>query len=675
MMNIAKRMIIAVSATAMLMTMPIVFPDKVFAADVCDIDTAITYQKIQGFGGINLPEWTGSDLTDAQCQTAFGNGEDELGLSILRVYVNNDPSQWYKALPVAKKAVAQGAVVFATPWNPPDELCETFTRTKTNWDVSVTVQEEQKRLRHDKYAEYAQHLNDFVHYIRDNGVELYSISVQNEPDYGEEWTWWTSDECLDFIINYGDQIDCRLMSPETFQYNKEYYNKILENLEAFANIDLFGTHFYGTTRSNMDFPALESCGKDIWMTEVYVPNSDQDSADRFPEALQVSENIHNGLVVGNISAYTWWYIRRHYGLMKEDGNISKRGYCMAQYSKFVRPGDIRISATEQPAEDVYISAYQGDDNQIVIVAVNESSTSYAQNFSLSNEEEITDIDRYRTSADENLALTENLEYDGSSFWAQLPAESVSTFIITVDGDIVPTEPDTQPDTDNKGYYFHDTFEGNTDSWNGRGSATVTLSGRTSYAGKESLLVQDRTSAWNGAGKSLDTKTFIPGNAYSFSANIMYFDGDATDKFYLKLQYTDAEGTTHYTSIAEATAVKGEWTQLANTDFVIPDGASDMVLYVETVESINNFYIDEAIGATGGTIINGAESNSFIIGDINNDGIINVFDLVLAKKGLLYGFDSNTTSLAADVNQDGSVMVTDIILLQKWLFGKIKSFTE
>ena len=117
MMNIAKRMIVAVSATAMLMTMPIVFPDKVFAANVCDIDTAITYQKIQGFGGINLPEWTGSDLTDAQCQTAFGNGEDELGLSILRVYVNNDPSQWYKALPVAKKAVAQGAVVFATPWS------------------------------------------------------------------------------------------------------------------------------------------------------------------------------------------------------------------------------------------------------------------------------------------------------------------------------------------------------------------------------------------------------------------------------------------------------------------------------------------------------------------------------------------------------------------------------
>ena len=138
----------------------------------------------------------------------------------------------------------------------------------------------------------------------------------------------------------------------------------MNNSKAMANCDLFGTHFYGTQRSWMDFPELENSGKEIWMTEVYVPNSDKDSANRYPEALQVSENIHNAMVVGNMSAYTWWYIRRNYGLMTEDGKISKRGYCMAQYSKYVRPGDVRIDATEQPADNVYVSAYKGDDNQV-----------------------------------------------------------------------------------------------------------------------------------------------------------------------------------------------------------------------------------------------------------------------------------------------------------------------
>ena len=56
------------------------------------IDSGTTYQTIRGFGGMNHPEWAG-DLTAAQRQTAFGNGEGELGFSIVRVYVNEDRNQ------------------------------------------------------------------------------------------------------------------------------------------------------------------------------------------------------------------------------------------------------------------------------------------------------------------------------------------------------------------------------------------------------------------------------------------------------------------------------------------------------------------------------------------------------------------------------------------------------
>lgn len=50
------------------------------------------------------------------------------------------------------------------------------------------------------------------------------------------------------------------------------------------------------------------------MTEVYTDNNND--ADLWTNALNVSENIYNGLVVGNMSAYVWWYIRRSYGLLK-----------------------------------------------------------------------------------------------------------------------------------------------------------------------------------------------------------------------------------------------------------------------------------------------------------------------------------------------------------------------
>ena len=594
----------AISAAAMLLSISAVFPAN--AASVCNVDTSVTYQKIRGFGGINLPEWISQgDMTDAQRQKAFGNGKDELGLTVLRIYCSDDSNAWKNAVPTAKYAQKMGATIFATPWNPPASM---------RFNGDNTIKGGKYQLDKSKSADYAKHLNNFVKYMEGQGINLYSISVQNEPDYAAEWTYWSPQELTSFIANYGKAVTAgthaKLMSPESFQYRKDIYNSILSNQQAFNNVDLFGTHFYGTPREWMDFPALENSGKEIWMTEVYVPNSDADSADRWPEALSVSENIHNGVVVGNLNAYVWWYIRRSYGLLKENGQISKRGYCMAQYSKFVRPGDVRINATESPEKNVYISAYKNSKNQVTIVAVNKSDNGYAQQFSLSKGEKITDIDRYRTTGSENLALTENLEYTGSSFWAQLPAQSVSTFIISTDGTASsqPSEPDTpveiQPDE--KGYYIHETFENGVGDFKGHGGTDVSLSGRQPYEGKEALIVQNREKTWNGAEIALDSNTFKAGNTYSFSVNTAYLDGDnALDTFALTLQYKGADGETHFSSVARAEIPKGQWGQLANQKYTIPEGASNLVLYVETTGAVNNIYLDDFVIAKAGTAIAGA----------------------------------------------------------------------
>ncbi|MCM1133905.1 MAG: carbohydrate binding domain-containing protein [Ruminococcus flavefaciens] len=664
--KIIKRLSAVFTASAMLFTLTAVLPETETATAVSDISVDISkeYQTIRGFGGINHPEWTGADLTASQRQTAFGNGDDELGLTILRVFVNPDSSQWNKALPTAQYATEKGVTIFASPWEPPANLAESGG---SNGKL---------HLPKSNYGAYAEHLNNFGQYMKDNGVDLYSISVQNEPDYASEWTYWSTDETTDFIANYGDKItSTRLMSPESFQYapenaswvkdgGKTFYRKILENSKAMANCDLFGTHMYGTSREWMDFPDLENSGKEIWMTEVYVPNSEADSANRYPEAIQVSENIHNAMVVGNMSAYTWWYIRRSYGLMTEDGKISKRGYCMAQYSKYVRPGAVRVEATEQPEDDVLVSAYK-DDNQVTIVAINKGDTDYTKKFSVANES-ISDVDRYRTSASENIAPTLNMEFNSDSFWSQLPANSVSTFVVTLSDE--PAEPNQY------GWYFADDFEGSTCDWNIRGSGEVLISGRTAYVGDESLLVKDRENAWNGASKTLDTKAFQAGNEYSFSANVMYYDGDSTEKFYLKLQYTDSDGKTRYSTIAESTAVKGEWVQLTNKNYKIPADAKDMQIYVETAESTENFYIDDVIGAVAGTAIVGAgESKNVILGDINYDGRIDVFDMILARQGITDGFDSKSAEIPADVDQSGEYNVNDAVLIQQFILGQISEF--
>ena len=646
------------------------------AASLCTINTSKTYQTIRGFGGINLPEWVGSDMSSAQVQKAFGNGDDELGLTILRIYVSDDSNSWSRAVPTALAAQKLGATVFATPWNPPASMRNT---------VNGGVAGGKYQLRKDKWADYAKHLNSYVKFMESKGVNLYSVSVQNEPDYAADWTYWSASDLASFIAQYGKQVTsgtkAKLMSPESFQYRKDIYNAILNNSAAYNNTDLFGTHFYGTQRSQMDFPALENSGKEIWMTEVYVPNSEANSNERWPEAIKVSENIHNGLVVGNLNAYVWWYIRRNYSPMNENGTISKRGYCMAQFSKFVRPGDVRVDATEQPATNVLVSAYKNNKNQVTIVAVNNSDDGYAQQFSVGMN--ISDVDRWRTTSNENLAKTENLEYSGDSFWAQLPARSVSTFVVTLEGgsgNDQPSEPVTPPintDPDENGYYFHDTFEGDTFSWEGHGAAEATLSGRTPYKDKEALLSQNREKAWNGLQKSLSTDVFKPGNEYSFSVCAEYLEGSTpTQEFVLSLQYADSAGETQFAHIAQATALKGQYVQLANTNFKIPEGASDLLLYVETTEGTGNFYIDEAIGAVSGTKVDGPSPVTFVLGDINCDGSVDAFDVIAARRGLISGtFSSNISSLAADVDMSGEYNITDTLLIQQYILGKITAFPD
>lgn len=227
-----------------------------------------------------------------------------------------------------------------------------------------------------------------------------------------------------------------------------------------------------------------------------------------------------------------------------------------------------------------------------------------------------------------------------------------------------------------GWYFQSTFEGDLDGWSGRGDAEVMTSGRTNYVGEEALLVQNRTAAWNGAARSLNPKAFVAGKTYSFSTNVQYFDGDATDTFYFKLQYTDANGDTQYDTIAEGTAIQGEWMQLANKNYKIPEGATNLQIYVETKDSTNNFYLDEVIGAVGGTGILGAgEAPTLTLGDVNADGVINVLDLSLAKHGVSSGFSGNVAKLAVDVDQNRIVDAADVKMLQDYLLGRISVFSK
>jgi len=166
---------------------------------------------------------------------------------------------------------------------------------------------------------------------------------------------------------------------------------------------------------------------------------------------------------------------------------------------------------------------------------------------------------------------------------------------------------TNDEPDKDGYFFHDTFESGTNRWENRGYASVSQSKTDAYQGSGSLYCSKREYNWSGAARSLSTSTFEPGKEYSFSVAVKYDEGPASQNFFLSLQYDLDE--TNYDKIAIEKVTKGEWTQLANTNYKIPANASNLLFYVETEEGLESFYVDEAIGAPAGTTINGPNSSA------------------------------------------------------------------
>lgn len=232
----------------------------------------------------------------------------------------------------------------------------------------------------------------------------------------------------------------------------------------------------------------------------------------------------------------------------------------------------------------------------------------------------------------------------------------------------PVKPDPV-EPDENGYYFHSTFEKNTDSWSSRGDSTVMNSSAAAATGSMSLAVTGRTDTWNGAGYTLDTATFQPGSAYSFSVLAMQ-DAAASDDFKLSLQY-DLNGETNYDTIATATGAKGEWVQLANTAYTIPAGATGLLLYVETADSTNSFYMDEAIGAVKGTKIDAGlpdQPDTPTMGDVDGSGAVDAKDMKTLLNYLIRKTSTLANAEAADLDGNGVINAMDMALLKRSLLG-------
>jgi len=373
-----------------------------------------THQIIRGFGAANILQWQ-PDMTNSEIETAFGTGEGQLGFSILRLRLQPQKYLWSTNVPTAKKAHDMGVLVFASPWNAPSEMLETVNG--------------QRRVRYDMYDEYAAHLDSFNTFMTSNGVPMYAVSVQNEPDYANDWTGWTANEMLTFMKENASVIGTRVMAPESFQFRHEMSDPILNDPLACANLDIVGGHIYGGGLA--PYPLAESKGKEVWMTEHL--SGRESNANNWSWALDVATEI-NSVMNAGMNAYVWWYIVRYYGPISDGtndsgrkGEVTKKGYVMSQFARFIRPGFFRVEATENPQVKVFISAYKHD-SKVVVVVINLNSNPVNPTFEIKNGTVTTGIP-YVTSEEKNCVQGDDIPISNNLLNTALEQSSITTFVL------------------------------------------------------------------------------------------------------------------------------------------------------------------------------------------------------------------------------------------------------
>ncbi|MBR6121961.1 MAG: hypothetical protein IKQ05_06180 [Prevotella sp.] len=347
------------------------------------LDAQNPHQHITGFGGfVCSPQFAYNHMSTADIKKVWGTGST-VGCNIMRLIIPVGSGSWGSSLQTAKLAKQLGLTLFASPWGQP-------ANWKTNnSSVAKTSDGKEGKLKRENWPDYAKYLDDYVKYLRNNGVELDAISIQNEPNWPctYDGCLWSASEMAEFVKTYGRTISCKIITPETIGVSDDYVNA-LNNDNVLNSFDIYGGHQYGGIQPG--YKQLGQKGKELWMTE-YLINWNENKADSEKRNYSFSSDFFdffraiNTCMLGDFNAWIHYAAKRYYGMLGDGtfgtttGVVTKRGYIMAHYARFVT-GMTRIDAiwNDIAAQQLEGSAYLSQTGDSIVAVIANTSDKVCQ---------------------------------------------------------------------------------------------------------------------------------------------------------------------------------------------------------------------------------------------------------------------------------------------------------
>jgi glucuronoarabinoxylan endo-1,4-beta-xylanase len=426
------------SGTSVLWVDNIEFTGSILPATNCVVDWNNVHQRIDGFGASSA--WNGS-WTTSQANMFFStnsgtgvtldgatnfsfNGVD---LSLLRNHIAPGGTTWEQN--IMQMAQARGAKVWSTPWSPAAQF-----KSIDNIDGGSFV---------GTPANYQAYANEQAGYVasmkNQYGVNLYAISVQNEPD-ADVTTYescnWTAQQIHDFVpylynaLLASNVAATKIMLPESQNW-QDYSNLAVTAMtdpNVAADVGIIADHNYDGSNGPATL-TKNSYGKALWETEVSSLGVPFDGS--ITNGVYWAERIYLFMTQAEANAWNFWWLidlsDDDEGLTDVNGYPAKRMYALGQYSRFVRPNFYRIDANANYSMNLISAFKDSESTAFAIVAVNTNTTAMNQTFNLTNFT-ASSVTPWITSGTLSLASQAPVAVANSSFTYALPALSVVTFV-------------------------------------------------------------------------------------------------------------------------------------------------------------------------------------------------------------------------------------------------------
>lgn len=378
-----------------------------------EVNPSKTYQTIDGFGytltggSVEVINQLSSAKKEALLQELFGNGENSIGVSYLRLSIGasdlNSSVFSYDDLPAGQTDVTlslfslskdQALVdmlkkiltinpnikIIATPWSPPVWMKDNGSSIGGS-------------LKTEYYGVYAQYFVKYIQEMKKTGITIDAVTPQNEPLHpgNNPSMYMTAEQQRDFIKNnLGPAFQTANLSTKIIVYDHncdkpEYPLTILADTEASKFVDGSAFHLYAGNILILNNVHNAYPDKNVYFTEQWTGSTGSFSGDLMWHTKNVvigsMRNWSKIALEWNIANDAAFNPHTPGGCTQCKGAITINNsetftrnvgyYIIAQASKFIPQNSVRISSSE--SGNLSSVAFKTPAGKIALIVLNDGA--------------------------------------------------------------------------------------------------------------------------------------------------------------------------------------------------------------------------------------------------------------------------------------------------------------